>query len=77
MYSHTKKVGKLGRYGPRMGAKLRAELCKIEDESKHRHICPQCGKEKVRKEGSGIWLCSGCKTKFAGGAYIPNYEVKV
>jgi len=75
MYSHTKKVGRLGRYGARMGARLRAELCKIEDESKQRHICPQCGKKKVKREnGSGIWFCSGCNTKFAGGAFVPYYE---
>lgn len=76
MYSHTKKVGKLGRYGARMGARLRAELCKIEDESKKRHLCPQCGKIKVKRAVAGIWFCPGCKTKFAGGAYIPKYEVR-
>lgn len=71
MYSHTKKVGSLGRYGPRVGRKVRHEARKIEDLLKKPKKCPQCGKPKVRRKAAGIWECKSCGTVFAGGAYTP------
>ena len=71
MYSHTKKVGSTGRYGPRIGTRLRSAIRKIEDEKKVPHKCPECGKERIKKQAVGIWICASCGLEFAGGAYIP------
>ncbi|MDD5111065.1 MAG: 50S ribosomal protein L37ae [Candidatus Altiarchaeota archaeon] len=71
MYSHTKKVGSMGRYGPRVGRKVRHEALKIEDEMKKPKHCPKCGKTHVKRKAAGIWLCCSCKLSFAGGAYTP------
>lgn len=71
VYSHTKKAGRCGRFGARIGKRVRDEVNAIEDVSKQRHECPRCGKKKVVQISAGIWVCKGCKTKFAGGAYAP------
>ena len=70
MYSHTKKVGRVGRYGPRIGRKLREEIRKMEDKQKVTK-CPDCGK-KITRETRGIWECRSCGVKLAGGAYTPD-----
>ncbi len=67
MYARTKKVGSLGRYGPRIGGKIRREVRKIEDKAKQNR-CTSCGKN-VRRIASGIWECRFCGMKFTGGAY--------
>ena len=67
MYARTKKVGSVGRYGPRIGGKIRREVRKIEDKTKQNR-CTSCGK-KVRRIASGIWECRFCGMKFTGGAY--------
>ena len=67
MYARTKKVGSVGRYGPRIGGKIRREVRKIEDKAKQNR-CTSCGK-KVRRIASGIWECRFCGMKFTGGAY--------
>jgi len=71
MYSHTKKIGSLGRYGPRIGRKPRYEALKIEDESKKSRNCPSCSRGKLRRKGAGIWTCKTCHFTFTGGAHIP------
>lgn len=71
-YSHTKKVGRSGRFGSRIGKKTRDEVNAIEEVSKLKHKCPKCGKRKVIRLEAGIWVCKGCKTKFTGGAYTPT-----
>jgi len=68
MYSHTKKVGSLGRFGSRTGRRIRKEIRKIEDGAK-KNRCPNCNKKVIRKS-SGIWECKSCGLKFAGGAYL-------
>lgn len=75
VYSHTKKVGRAGRFGPRIGKSVREEVNAIEDVCKQKHKCPICGKKKVVRLSAGIWECRGCKVKFAGGAYAP-YGIK-
>jgi len=67
MCARTKKVGSLGRYGPRIGGKIRREARKIEDKARQNR-CPSCGK-KVRRIASGIWKCGSCEMNFTGGAY--------
>jgi len=72
MYSHTKKVGSMGRYGPRVGRKIRHEARKIEDELNKPRNCPRCGKTGVKRKVVGIWVCRSCKLVYAGGAYMPH-----
>ncbi|CEG11598.1 50S ribosomal protein L37Ae (fragment) [groundwater metagenome] len=72
VYSHTKKVGRCGRFGARIGKRTREDANAIEDVSKQLHECPKCGKKKVVRMNTGIWVCKGCKAKFAGGAYTPQ-----
>lgn len=71
MFSHTKKVGSLGRYGPRVGRKLRYGAEKIETESRRSRQCPTCSRGKLQRTGGGIWVCRTCGYTFAGGAHIP------
>lgn len=70
MYSHTKKVGSGGRYGPRIGRKIREEVRKIEDAAKKPGNCPRCGRSRVKRIASGIWECKPCRIRFSGGAYM-------
>lgn len=67
----TKKVGSTGRFGPRYGRKIKHRVRDIEAISKATHICPKCKAENVKRESAGIWLCSRCGAKFAGGAFNP------
>ncbi len=67
MYTHTKKVGSGGRFGPRIGRRLRKEINEIEGKARNNR-CPGCG-GKIRRKASGIWECKSCKITFAGGAY--------
>jgi len=71
MYSHTKKVGSMGRYGPRVGRRSREEARKIYEDSYKSRICPSCGKGHVRRNAAGIWQCRACGVLFAGGTFIP------
>jgi len=68
----TKKVGAAGRFGPRYGRKIRDSVRKVEEKSKAKHSCPQCGKISLKRVSTGIWECTKCKTKLAGGAYVPQ-----
>ena len=47
MYSHTKRIGSVGRYGVKTGKRLRDEIRKIEDAAKF-NSCPNCGKKIAR-----------------------------
>ena len=67
----TKKVGSAGRFGARYGRSVKLKLSKVEKLYKRKHICPKCKKEKVKRVASGIWECSRCGNRFAGGAYTP------
>ncbi len=69
MYSHTKRIGSVGRFGVRTGKKIREEMRKIEDDAKN-NVCPNCGK-KVSRRAVGVWECKFCKNVFAGGSYFP------
>lgn len=71
MYSHTKKVGLMGKYGPRVGRKSREEARKIYEESYRSRTCISCGKGRVKRNASGIWQCRTCGVLFAGGAFVP------
>jgi len=76
MYSHTKKVGSAGRYGVRVGRRLRIEVRKVEDAAKKPSECPGCGKPTIKRKSPGVFTCNSCKLKFAGSAYIPSGKPK-
>lgn len=69
MYSHTRRIGSVGRFGVRTGKKIREEIRKIEDDSKN-NVCPNCEK-KVTRKAVGVWECRFCGNVFAGGSYFP------
>jgi len=78
MYSHTKKIGSMGRYGPRIGRKVRDEAKKVEEEARTTQVCPTCNKKKTLwRIASGIWKCKTCGVKFTGGAHLPISKKKV
>jgi large subunit ribosomal protein L37Ae len=59
------------RFGPRYGRKSRKLVADIEQKSKAFYDCPQCGRTKVKREGSAIWSCRKCGYTFAGGTFVP------
>lgn len=68
----TKKVKSAGRFGQRYGVKIRHMVRRIEEKQKGWHLCPRCGRKRVKRESTGIWVCRKCNAKFAGGAYLPR-----
>ena len=74
MAKRTKKVGSVGRFQARYGVRARTRVRNIELLQKEKHICPNCGHEKVKRVSTSIWKCSKCGIKFAGGAYLPKTE---
>ena len=53
----------------RYGASIRKRYNKIRAEKSARYECEMCGKQAVKRVGTGIWRCRHCGTTFAGGAY--------
>lgn len=72
MAKRTKKVGTTGRFGPRYGVKIKHRVKEVEEKQKRWHTCPRCGRKRVKRESTGIWICRKCNAKFAGGAYFPK-----
>ncbi|MBR9678430.1 MAG: 50S ribosomal protein L37ae [Nanoarchaeota archaeon] len=68
----TKKIGTAGRFGARYGKKTKDKLIKIEKKQRMKHECPSCQKKTLKREASGIWLCTKCDYKMAGKAYTPK-----
>jgi large subunit ribosomal protein L37Ae len=77
MAKRTKKVGAMGRYGPRYGVRDRVRTRDIEIKQKKFHTCPNCGHPKVKRAGTSLWQCRKCMTKFAGGAYFPKTDAAI
>jgi large subunit ribosomal protein L37Ae len=71
MSRRTKKVGSVGRFGPRYGVRIRRRILDVEVEQRKRHQCPRCSAYSVRRKGTGVWACRRCGLVFAGGAYRP------
>ncbi len=71
MARRTRKVGPVGRLGPRYGVRVRRRTQEIEEGLRTRHVCPNCRAVSVRRRSSGVWACRRCGTVFAGGAYRP------
>lgn len=74
MAKRTKKVGSVGRYGARYGVRAKTRVKNVEVSQKIKHLCPNCGHQKVKRISTSIWQCNKCKIKFAGGAYNPKTE---
>jgi len=72
MAKRTKKVGSAGRFQARYGVRTRTRVRDVEIQQKRKHTCPQCGKNAVKRSGTGVWMCKKCGNIFAGGAYLPK-----
>ena len=48
---------------------LRKRYQAVSKEKKSRYKCEVCGKESVKRLGTGIWKCRHCGATYAGGAY--------
>jgi large subunit ribosomal protein L37Ae len=66
------RTGSAGRFGARYGRVARRRVADIEDDMRDEHECPECGKDAVERQGTGIWQCGYCDYKFAGGTYRPE-----
>jgi large subunit ribosomal protein L37Ae len=73
----TKKVGPTRGLGARYGATVRKRYIKIVTELRKKHICPQCGLQRVKRVSVGVWECKKCGFKFTGGAYIPMTKLGI
>jgi large subunit ribosomal protein L37Ae len=58
----------------RYGVNLRKRYYAVLKEKRTRYTCNVCGKEAVRRIGTGIWRCKHCGATFAGGAYSLRTE---
>ena len=70
----TKKVGSTGRFGARYGRGVKVAVEKIERKQRIIYVCPSCKNKSLKRLSAGIWKCSRCNSKFAGGAYSPTTE---
>jgi large subunit ribosomal protein L37Ae len=68
----TLKVKSTGRFGARYGVGIRKRLLKVESKKKKRYVCPECEYKRVKRLASGLFKCSKCGIKFAGGAFFPK-----
>lgn len=66
------RTGSDGRFGARYGRVARRRVAEIEAEMNKDHTCPECGEERVDRQGTGIWECDACGYTFTGGAYKPT-----
>lgn len=53
----------------RYGVSLRKRYETVRADKKKRYKCDMCGKEAVKRVGTGIWKCRHCGATYAGGAY--------
>lgn len=72
MSDKENRTGSAGRFGARYGRIARRRVAEIEREMRADHACPECGKERVDRQGTGIWACGYCDYTFTGGAYKPE-----
>lgn len=66
------RTGSAGRFGARYGRVARKRVAEIESDMHDDHVCPECGSDRVDRQGSGVWQCGRCDYKFAGGTYRPE-----
>lgn len=70
--SRRRRTGSAGRFGARYGRVARKRVADIERLMRQDHACPECGDDAVSRAGTGIWECSACDHRFAGGAFVPE-----
>jgi large subunit ribosomal protein L37Ae len=58
----------------RYGASLRKRYGAVQVQKKALYMCDVCGKEAVKRIGTGMWKCRHCGAVFAGGAYTLKTE---
>ncbi|PSP57867.1 50S ribosomal protein L37ae [Halobacteriales archaeon QH_7_66_36] len=66
------KTGSAGRFGARYGRVARRRVAEIEEDTNADHTCPECGEDRVSRQGTGIWACGYCGYKYTGGSYRPE-----
>jgi len=72
MSKNKGRTGSAGRFGARYGRVARRRVASIEAEMNEDHTCPECGDDRVDRQGTGIWECGACGYTFTGGAYSPE-----
>lgn len=68
----TKKLGSVARFEARYGVGIKKRVLKIERKQKQKHVCPNCGFRRAKRKSAGIYQCTKCNSRFAGGAYVPS-----
>jgi len=71
----TRKIGPTGGLGSRYGVTARKRYSETISGVRRKHTCPQCSSNSVRRESVGIWACTKCGFRFAGGAYVPTTKI--
>jgi large subunit ribosomal protein L37Ae len=56
----------------RGGTSVRKQWTRITMEKRRKHKCPRCSSPSVKRDYVGVWDCSKCGFRFAGGAYTPS-----
>ncbi|MBI4258442.1 MAG: 50S ribosomal protein L37 [Thaumarchaeota archaeon] len=51
------------------GATVRKRYTRVMQTLKAKRRCPSCGSWNMKRQAVGIWTCSSCDYKVAGGAY--------
>jgi len=72
MSKKKSRTGSAGRFGARYGRVARRRVASIEAEMNDDHTCPECGEDRVDRQGTGVWECGACGYTFTGGAYTPE-----
>lgn len=60
------------KFGSRYGVAVRRRFDLVEAKQRIKHICPKCGFSRVKRVSTGIFSCTKCHSKYAGGAYYPQ-----
>jgi large subunit ribosomal protein L37Ae len=70
MVSRRKKTySSIKGLGVKFGATVRKRYGAAFTTLKQKRKCPSCGSLKFKREAIGVWICTKCNLKAAGGAY--------
>ena len=56
----------------RGGMSVRKQWTRITSGMRASHRCPKCLSRSVKRDSVGVWDCTKCGYRFAGGAYQPS-----
>ncbi len=59
----------------RGGTSVRKQWTRITMAKRSKHKCPRCSIPAVKRDSVGVWECSKCGYRFAGGAYMPSTRI--